>query len=63
MIIRYVAIIIILIKFISLNSTPLIAGQGLIALTFTAYFVLATMYFVHRKKLKKAPEHKITDII
>jgi uncharacterized protein with PQ loop repeat len=50
MLIRYIAIVIILIKFISLSSVPLILGQGLIALTFTVYFVLAIIYFRHRDK-------------
>lgn len=47
--IRYAAIVVILVKFISLGDTPLILGQGLIVLTFTAYFVLALMYFLLRK--------------
>ncbi len=50
MTIRYVAIIIILIKFISLSSLSLILGQGLIAATFTIYFILAILYFRHRKR-------------
>ncbi len=50
MIIRYAAIIIILMKFISLHDTPLILGQGLIALTFTVYFVLAAVYYRYRTK-------------
>jgi uncharacterized protein with PQ loop repeat len=50
MIIRYVAIVVILIKFVSLNDAPLIIGQGLIALTFTVYFIYAVLYFRHRKK-------------
>ncbi|HJO89630.1 MAG: hypothetical protein QGH85_00530 [Candidatus Pacebacteria bacterium] len=48
--IRYAAILIILIKFISLSDFPLIAGQGLIAFTFTTYFIFALYYFIHRKK-------------
>jgi len=48
--IRYIAILIILVKFISLSELSLIIGQGLIALTFTTYFTLAVFYFVHRKK-------------
>ena len=51
MTIRYAAILIILIKFISLNDTPLIIGQGLIAITFTAYFALVIMYFKHSKRI------------
>lgn len=48
--IRYVAILIILIKFLSIGDLPLIIGQGLIAATFTTYFVLAVTYYKHRKK-------------
>ncbi len=48
--IRYVAIIIILIKFISLSDIPLTIGQGLITVTFSAYFCLAVAYFMHHKK-------------
>jgi len=47
--IRYLAIIIILIKFISLSSLSLVIGQGLIAITFSIYLVLAILYFRHRK--------------
>lgn len=50
MTVRYVAIIIILVKFISLSDMPLIIGQGLIALTFTTYFVLACVYFLRKKR-------------
>lgn len=39
--IRYAAILIILIKFISMSGVPLIIGQGLIVLTFSTYFALA----------------------
>jgi len=46
---RYVAIIIILIKFISLESVPLVVGQGLVAVTFTVYFIMAVTYFINRK--------------
>jgi hypothetical protein len=48
---RYGAIMIILVKFISLEEKPLIIGQGLIALTFTFYFALAYAYF-HNKPTK-----------
>ena len=51
MTIRYLAILIVLIKFISLSDISLIIGQGLIALTFTFYFVLAASYYKNRKKL------------
>lgn len=48
--IRYVAILIILIKFISLDDLPLIIGQGLIAVTFTTYFIFAFYYFSNQVK-------------
>jgi uncharacterized protein with PQ loop repeat len=50
MTIRYVAIIVILVKFASLSDMPLMIGQGIIAATFTIYFVLAVLYFRHRHK-------------
>ncbi len=50
MTIRYIAILIVLFKFISLSDTSLIIGQSVIALTFTLYFVLAVVYFQYRKK-------------
>jgi hypothetical protein len=50
MTIRYIAIIIILVKFMSLGDMPLTIGQGIVALTFTTYLVLALFYFMHRKK-------------
>jgi uncharacterized protein with PQ loop repeat len=50
MTIRYVAILVILIKFVSLSDMPLMIGQGIIAVTFTIYFVLAMLYFWHRHK-------------
>ncbi len=50
--VRYVAIIIILIKFISLSDTALIIGQGLILITFTSYFILALLYYLRRTKAK-----------
>jgi uncharacterized protein with PQ loop repeat len=46
--IRYAAILIILIKFISISDVPLIIGQGLIVLTFTTYFTLSLYYFANR---------------
>jgi len=46
--IRYTAILIILIKFISISDVPLIIGQGLITLTFTTYLALAVYYFANR---------------
>ena len=42
--IRYVAILVIFIKFFSLSDLPLIVGQGLIGGAFTAYFMLAVYY-------------------
>jgi uncharacterized protein with PQ loop repeat len=48
--IRFFAIIVLLFKFISLNDFPLVMGQLLIAVTFTAYFALAGVYFIHRRK-------------
>ena len=42
--IRYVAILIILIKFWSLSDIPLLIGQGLIAVSFSLYFGLAVYY-------------------
>ena len=48
--VRYAAILVILIKFISLGDIPLIIGQGLITATFTTYFVFAFYYFFHRVK-------------
>jgi len=50
MTIRYIAIIIILIKFIKLSDVALIAGQALIAVTFTIYFIFALTYFYYRKQ-------------
>ncbi len=48
--IRYAAIIIILIKFVSLSDVSLVIGQGLILMTFTVYFLLATLYFLKEKE-------------
>lgn len=48
MTIRYLAILIIFIKFLSLSDLPLILGQGLIVLTFTTYLTLAILYYVRR---------------
>ncbi len=47
--IRYIAILIILIKFISLSDLSLIIGQGLILITFTTYFILAFFYFFKKR--------------
>ncbi len=48
--IRYLAILIILYKFITLSELPLIFGQGLIFSTFTIYFFLAFYYFTKNKR-------------
>ncbi len=48
--VRYVAIVIILVKFISLSDMALIIGQGLILMTFTTYFILVFLYYLKRKK-------------
>ncbi len=50
--IRYVAILIILIKFISLSDIALIIGQGLILITFTTYITLSYFYFQKHKQEK-----------
>lgn len=50
MTIRYVAILIILIKFISIDDYPLILGQTLIVVTFSIYFVLAISYLRYRQE-------------
>jgi hypothetical protein len=42
--IRYVAILVILAKLISIHDAVLITGQTLIALTFTVYVTLAYVY-------------------
>jgi hypothetical protein len=46
--IRYAAIFVILIKFISISELPLIIGQGLILLTYTTYLALAVYYLANR---------------
>ena len=50
LIVRYVAILVILVKFISLSEIPLIIGQGFIVITFTTYLILAVYYFIHHKR-------------
>lgn len=42
--IRYGAVLIILVKFISLSDIPLIIGQGFIVFTMTLYLILAFLY-------------------
>ena len=51
--IRYIAILIILIKFMSISDLPLVIGQALIAITFGVYFLLALVYFRHRPKKRR----------
>ena len=46
--IRYLAILIIMLKFVTLHDISLVLGQGLIVITFSAYFYLA--FFYSRKK-------------
>jgi len=46
--VRYTAIFIILVKFVSLSDLPLIVGQGVIVITYTTYFALALYYFANR---------------
>lgn len=48
--IRYIAILIILIKFLSLSDIALVIGQGLIVITFTTYITLAFAYFFRRRE-------------
>ena len=48
--IRYAAIIIIMFKLLSVGDVPLIIGHGATGLIFSLYFVLAMVYFRHRKK-------------
>lgn len=49
MAIRYIAIIIILVKFVNLSDITLVIGQSLITITFTVYFGLAIAYFYYHK--------------
>ena len=49
MTIRLAALIILVVKFVSLRDLSLIIGQGLMALTFTIYLVMAISYFRHRR--------------
>ena len=48
--IRYIAILVIMFKFVSLSDLPLILGQGLIVITFTAYLTLAVSCVLRTKK-------------
>jgi uncharacterized protein with PQ loop repeat len=52
MTVRYLAIIIVLFKFVSLDSMSLITGQVVTTLTFTVYFTLAVMYFLRHRRAK-----------
>ncbi len=47
--IRYAALIIILIKFLSVGDMPLVIGQVLLVTTFTGYLILAIFYARHRR--------------
>lgn len=49
--IRYVAILIILYKFMTLADWPLVLGQGLLTIVFTLYLILA--FYYHRHKFTK----------
>lgn len=48
--VRYAAILIILIKFLSLSELPLILGQVLLTVTFTFYLALVGHYFIKCKR-------------
>lgn len=47
--IRYVAVLVILFKFMSLSDLPLIIGQSLITVTITLYLLLAISYRMRRR--------------
>jgi hypothetical protein len=47
--IRYAAILVIMVKFMSLSDLPLIIGQTFIVLSFTTYLILAVYYFRSRE--------------
>jgi len=49
--VRYLAIIVILIKYVNVGDTTLLIGQSLILLTFTIYFMLVVSYFRYKKRL------------
>jgi len=49
--IRYIAILIILYKFMTLADWPLVLGQSLLSIVFTLYLVLA--FYYHRHKFTK----------
>lgn len=55
MTVRYAAVFVILIKFISLGDTPLLLGQLLIIVIFTIYFYLALLY---RRNRVRPPEKR-----
>lgn len=44
--IRYLAILIILVKFITISEVTLILGQILLTISFTLYFILSVHYFI-----------------
>ena len=53
MAIRFIVVFIILAKFASIGDRLLIAGQGVIAVTFSVYFALAFYYIRHGRKKRK----------
>jgi len=50
--IRYIAILIIWFKFFTLSDMPLVIGQSLVAISFTTYLALATLYFYKNRESK-----------
>ena len=52
--VRYIAIIIITAKFISLGDWSLLAGQALILATFSVYLWLVVLYAKHDKQRARA---------
>lgn len=51
--IRFAAIFVILYKLLQVGDIALIAGQTMIAITFTSYFVFVVSYMPHAKKNKR----------
>jgi hypothetical protein len=50
MTIRFAAILVILVKFVTLKDVALTIGQGIAVVTFSSYFALAIFYFRHRPR-------------
>ena len=50
MVIRFMAIAIILVKFATIGDLPILIGQAVIVLTFGTYFALAIHYRWHNKR-------------